>query len=178
MKIIKLLSVMSFMWCLFAGAAQAQSVQSDFDRNFELPKFKSFNFAVQKRSPDDPLAADALNDERIKNALLLELTASGFQMETAAEPDFTVAYFVTTKNKYDLREYGYGLPRWFSARDIRVDQYTEGTLTVDVIDAKTSRLVWRGRALGTIEMKNMDEKISKAVEKLVSRFVKDTRKKA
>lgn len=177
MKILKLIGFMSFLLGLVAVGAQAQSVQSDYDRNFELPKFKSFNFAVLRRNAGDPLRQDSLNNERIKNALLVKLTSSGFRMETAGTPDFAVAYFVTTKNKFDLRDYGYGPPRWFAGRDIRVDQYTEGTLTVDFIDTKTNQLIWRGRASGTVELKNMDEKITKAVDKLINRFVKDSGKK-
>jgi len=177
MKIIRLIGFMSFMLGLFAVGAQAQSIQSDYDRNSELPKFKSFNFTISRRSAGDPLAQDSLNNERIKNALLLKLTSTGFRIETAEKPDFAVAYFVTTKNKFDLRDYGYGPPRWFGSRDIRVDQYTEGTLTVDFIDTKTNQLVWRGRASGAVELKSMDEKITKAVDKLINRFIKDSGKK-
>lgn len=177
MKLIKFLGVMSFMVCLFAAAALAQSVQSDFDKSFNLAKLKTFNFAIQKRTPNDPLAQDSLNDERIKDALESKFAANGFRKENDGKPDFAVAYYVTTKNKFDLRDYGYGPPRWFGSRDIRVDQYTEGTLTVDIIDPITKQLVWRGRASGTIELKDLDKKINKSVEKLVQQFVKDSKKK-
>lgn len=104
--------------------------------------------------------------------------ASGYRTASAEAPDFAVAYYVTTKNKFDLRDYGYGPPRWFGSRDIRVDQYTEGTLTVDLIDVATKQLVWRGRASGTVELKGIDKKINKSVEKLVARFIKDTKRTA
>ena len=88
-----------------------------------------------------------------------------------------VAYYVTTRKALNVQDYGYGPPRWFGRRDIRVDQYTEGTLTVDLIDATTHQLVWRGRASGTVDLKEMDKRVNKAVEKLVAKFLKDTRKK-
>jgi len=177
MKINKLINMLGFMLCLFAAASSAQSVDADFDRTFDFSKMKTFDFAIQKRAAADPLAQDSLNDERIKNALISTLKANGFRFETSAKPDFAVAYFVTTKKKFDLREYGYGLPRWLGSRDIRVDQYTEGTLTVDIIDAATNQLVWRGRASSSVELKNIDKKIKKAVEKLASQFVRDSRRK-
>ena len=58
-----------------------------------------------------------------------------------------------------------------------MDQYSEGTLMVDFIDTRTNQVIWRGRATGTIEMKDVDKKISKSTEKLVKQFVKDTTKK-
>jgi hypothetical protein len=48
---------------------------------------------------------------------------------------------------------------------------------VDFIDAKSNQVIWRGRASGTLEMKGVDKKISKSVEKLVNQFLKDTQKK-
>lgn len=177
MKILRVLGVMNLMLCLFATASMAQSVQSDFDKSFNLSKLKTFNFAIQRRSPNDPLAQDSLNNERIKEALESKLNVSGFRLENDANPDFAVAYYVTTKNKFDLRDYGYSPPRWFGGRDIRVDQYTEGTLTVDIIDSATKQLIWRGRASGAIELKDLDKKINKSVEKLVQQFIKDSKKK-
>jgi hypothetical protein len=35
------------------------------------------------------------------------------------------------KNKLNVQDYGYGPPRWFGSRDIRVNQYEEGALMVD-----------------------------------------------
>ena len=47
-----------------------------------------------------------------------------------------------------------------------------------MLDTKTNQVIWRGRASGTLEMKGVDKKISKSVEKLVKQFIKDTTKKA
>lgn len=175
--LVRLAGVLVFILFTFASSAQAQSVQADFDRAFDFSRLKTFNFAVQRRSPGDPLAKDTLNDGRIKSALESKLTASGYRRETAQKADFAIAYYVTTRNKLDVQDYSLGPRRWFGGRDIRVDQYTEGTLIVDLIDPNTKQLIWRGRASGSVELKDADKKIDKAVEKLVKQFVKDTMKK-
>ena len=95
-------------------------------------------------------------------------------METT-RPDFVIAYYVTTKNRLNVQDYGYGPPRWFGSRDIRVNQYSEGTLMVDFIDMKNNQVIWRGRASGTLEMKGVEKKISKSVEKLIKQYLKDTK---
>ena len=162
---------------LAAISANAQSVQSDYDRSFNFSNLKTFGFAVQRRSATDPLAGDSLNDGRIRTAMESQLIANGYRVESGS-PDFVIVYHVTTKNKLNVQDYSYGPPRWFGRRDIRVDQYSEGTLLVDFIDTKTNQVIWRGRASGTLEMKGVDKKISKSVEKLVKQFVKDTTKKS
>lgn len=174
MKTISAMIMLAMVLGLLAVSAAAQSVQSDFDRSFRFSELKSFRFAVQKRGATDPLAGDTLNDGRIRNGLESQLT--GFRMESE-KADFVIAYYVTTKNKLNVQDFGYGPPRWFGSRDIRVNQYSEGTLMVDFIDVKSNQVIWRGRAVGTLEMKGVDKKISKSVEKLVKQFVKDTQKK-
>ena len=176
MKAMRVVSVLGLVLGLLIGSAAAQTVQSDFDRAFQFSNLKTFSFAVQRRGATDPLAADSLNDGRIRTGLESQLIANGFRSETE-KADFVIAYYVTTKNKLSVQDYGYGPPRWFGGRNIRVDQYSEGTLMVDFIDTRTNQVIWRGRASGTLEMKGVDKKISKSAEKLVKQFVKDTTKK-
>ena len=176
MRAMRVVNILGLVLGLLVGSAAAQSVQSDFDRTFQFSNLKTFSFAVLRRGATDPLAADTLNDGRIKTGLESNLIANGFRMETE-KADFVIAYHVTTKNKLSVSDYGYGPPRWFGSRNIRVDQYSEGTLMVDFIDTRTNQVIWRGRASGTLDMKGVDKKISKSTEKLVKQFVKDTTKK-
>jgi hypothetical protein len=176
MKAMRVVNILGLVLGLLVGSAAAQSVQSDFDRTFQFSNLKTFSFAVQTRGATDPLSADSLNDGRIRTGLESQLIANGFRMETD-KADFVIAYYVKTKNKLSVQDYGYGPPRWFGGRDIRVNQDTEGTLMVDFIDARTNQVVWRGRAVGTLDMKGVDKKISKSTEKLIKQFVKDTTKK-
>ena len=177
MKTIKLMSMLAMLLGLMAVSAAAQSVQSDYDKGFRFSDLKTFSFVNQRRAATDPLASDTLNDGRIRNGLESQLTANGFKVESE-KADFVIAYYVTTKNKLSVQDYGYGPPRWFGGRDIRVNQYSEGTLMVDFVDTRTNQVIWRGRAVGTLDMKGVDKKISKTTEKLIKQFMKDTTKKA
>ena len=176
MNAIRMLNVLGILLGLLVIQTQAQSVQSDYDRSFNFSNLKTFGFAVQRRGATGPLAGDTLNDSRIRTAMESQLIATG--LRTAENPDFVIAYCVTTKDKLNVQDYSFGPPRFWGRRDIRVDQYSEGTLMVDFIDVKTNQVIWRGRASGTLEMKGVDKKINKSVEKLVKQFVKDTTKKA
>jgi len=176
MKAIRVIGVLGILLGLLVVSAAAQTVQSDFDRAFRFSNLKTFSFAVQKRAATDPLAGDTLNDGRIRTGLETQLRANGFRMETET-PDFVIAYYVTSKQRLNVQDYSYGPPRLWGRTDIRVNQYAEGTLMVDFIDVRTNQVVWRGRATGALELKNIDKNISKSTEKLVKHFMKDTQKK-
>jgi hypothetical protein len=172
MKTIRVIGVLGILLGLLVVSAAAQTVQSDFDRTFRFSNMKTFSFAVQKRAGTDPLANDTLNDGRIRTGLESQLRLNGFRMETET-PDFVIAYYVTSKNRLNVQDYSYGPPRLWGSRDIRVNQYAEGTLMVDFVDVKTNQVVWRGRATGAIELKDIEKKINKSTEKLVKQFMKD-----
>src|SRR5215467_4065244 len=86
----------------------AQSVQTDYDRSFNLAKLKTYSFHQQQRKPGDPLAASPLNDRRIHDALDAQLKVNGFSSSTAKEPDFMIAYFVTTRAGLNLQDNRFG----------------------------------------------------------------------
>ena len=152
--------------------ARAQTIQTDFDRGFDFSKLKTFAIANQSLGPNDPLAVNPMNDRRVRAALDSELVARGYTRDTTGHPDALVAYHAATRNRVGLQDWGYGPGRWGSRR-IDVNQYTEGTLVVDLVDAPNRQLVWRGSATGTIEPKEADKKIKKAVAKLMEQFGKD-----
>lgn len=172
MKAIRVIGVLGILLGLLVVSASAQSVQSDFDRTFRFSSLKSFSFTVQNRAATDPLANDTLNDGRIRTGLETQLRTNGFRMETES-PDFVIAYYVSSKNRLNVQDYSYGPPRLWGSRDIRVNQYAEGTLMVDFIDVKTNQVIWRGRATGALELKGIEKKINKSTEKLVKQFMKD-----
>lgn len=70
--------------------------------------------------------------------------------------------------------YGYGrYGMWAGAPRTYTDisQYTEGTLTLDFVDTKTQKLVFRGIGTGTVsDPETNAERIKEAVEKIVQNF--------
>ena len=169
MNTFRKLIACGFLLVLCAGGALAQTVQSDYDHNFNLARFKTFAFYQQDRKPGDPLAASPINDRRIHDALNTQLAANGFS--ASDQPDFRIAYFVTTKQALDIQDNRFGLLQ--RRGSINVEQVTEGTLIVILADAASGQEVWRGYATGTINPKDLDKDVNKAVVKLVQKFKKN-----
>ena len=161
---------------LSSGSASGQSVQSDYDRSYDFSRLKTFDFSRQPLGPNDPLARNELNERRVRMALDSQLVAQGFTRDsTSGKPDFVVAYHATTRNRLNVTDWGYGPGRWRDRR-IDVNEYTEGTLIVDVVTAANMELVWRGTATGTVQPKDADKKIRNAVTKMMKQFAKDRAK--
>jgi hypothetical protein len=171
---VKTLRVVIACGCLVlssAIAAWAQSVQTDYDRSYNLAKLRTYNFVEQTRPPGDPLALSPLNDRRIHLALDSQLQARGFR--ASDQPDFLIAYFVVTRMGIDIEDNRIsGLP-WDRWGNIQVNQVTEGTLMVKFLEPATRQEIWVGLASGEIKPKNLDRDVNKSIAKMVQRFVKD-----
>jgi hypothetical protein len=171
---------------LTAGAGLARAdTKSDFDKSYDFQKLRTFDFKEQRRPVKDPQGRNDLWSRRIKAELVTDFTKDGFEPNQTGQPDFFVAYYMGTREKEDTRFVGYGFPggwgwrRWHWGWPADVDvwsiPYTESTLVVDIIDARTNQLVWRGFDSDNIDINKADKTIAKAVDNLVKRFMKETR---
>ncbi len=158
---------------VLATTVRAQDVTYDFDRAADFSTFKTY--AWVRGTPLN----DLLNHKRIVNAVDAQLALKGFgQVETSANPDVFVAYHATFNKNLQINGFssGWGGYRFGPARSgsARVDQILMGTLVVDVVDAHTNTIVWRGTATKEVDLKASPEKreknINKAAEKLFKNY--------
>ncbi len=172
MKTLRVVFNCGILLMLSSMTALAQSVQTDYDRSFNLARLKTYGFYEQARRPGDPLAESPLNDRRIHTALDSQLQAQGFS--PSGQPDFLITYFVTTRQGLDIQDNRFRIgPFDDGTGSIKVKQVTEGTLVVIFVDPSTRQEVWRGIASGTIKEKSLHKDVNKSITKLVQRFVKD-----
>lgn len=167
-----------------SGAALLAATTSDYERGFDLSKLRTWDFKEQTRTAHDPLGPNSIWNNRIRKAMETDLSEQGLGRATSTQPDFLVAYYMGTSREYDSRMVGYGFPggwrRWGWGRGWRDFgvwnvPYTESTLVVDIIDAGTNQLVWRGQDTETINLNKADKTIKESVDKLVKRFLKESR---
>ena len=170
MRTVRTLITSSLFLLVCAVGAFAQTVQTDYDHNFNLSKLKTYTFAQQVRRPGDPLAASPINDRRIHDALDSQLRANG--MADSSQPDFVISYFVTTKKNLDIQDNRLGFFQRMGG-SINVNQITEGTIVVVFVDSVSNQEVWRGYVSGTINPKDLDKDVNKGITKLVQKFKKN-----
>ena len=135
------------------AACSSVKVSSDFDREADFASYKSYAFAKEV----EELPVDDINRKRIMDAVSAELVAKGFTR--SEQPDVWIDLNLLTERKQSATAtstpmygvgYRYGWGAGFSTTSINVENYVEGTLFVDMIDASRKQLVWQGRAIGTI----------------------------
>jgi hypothetical protein len=157
---------------LCATASFAQDVKTDYDRGANFNQYKTYSW--EKVQTQDPLWV-----ERIKEAVNSTLTAKGWtSLESGG--DVAIVALETTKNQSTVNTlydgFGGGW-RWrgaggFGDSTTTVENYKVGTLVVDLFDAKTKNLVWRGSSSDTLSdksdknIKNLD----KGVQKMFDHF--------
>ncbi len=170
---------------LIAGGSSAfASTHSDFTKSYPLQTLKTFEFKDQNRISRDPLANNQIWANDVKDAIRKDLADRGFVEATNGHPDFYVAFYVGLKDRYDVNTIGYGLPGfhrrgwwgWPGDYDVWAVPYTESTLIVDVVDAKTNQLVWRGYDTDTLNSGKPEKTLDTAVDHVVSKLAHDMKK--
>jgi hypothetical protein len=131
--------------------------------------------------PNDPMRVNSGSNRALRNALLQGLASRGYTVVDTS-PDFAVAYYATAQDKLDIMRWDYGYawwPRWWHGWGLRgpvgpteTTEYGSGTVVVDVIDAKTRELLWRGKGLARVsdDERGYELDLQKTVTAIVARF--------
>lgn len=119
----------------------------------------------------DPMLATSLVGRAIRVDITNAFTQQGYRV-VEWNPDFYVAYYAGVGQVVDARA---SLTKYHENGEkltTRTIQYPAGTIVVDVVNAKTDSLVWRGTALSEIPKDPNDyaAAIRATVNKIVGRF--------
>jgi len=166
---------------MILAACSAVSVTTDYDHSTSFEQYRTYTLAP----PADKIVLSPSGDAALRDGLRVNLAAHGIT-EVAKDADLHVVRHISTKEKLAVYQstdwayhgvpYGYGrYGAWAGAPMTYTDvsQYTEGTLILDFVDAKTQKLVFRGIGTGTVsDPETNAEQIREAVEKIVQKFPK------
>jgi hypothetical protein len=158
------------------GSCTSTRTTFDWDLNYDFSRLSTW--APHTGEPGG--APSGLTRQRVDEAIAATLTANGFR-QVDDSPDFLVAWSVSNRDRIRASGWsGYrGPPRgsWTGStrhQNIEVEQYEEGSLVIDVVDAALDRLVWRGVATRTLDRSykpaEAEAIIREAVAKLFAGF--------
>lgn len=165
MKRLKFLSLVIFFVLISCDAVR---VYSDYDKKVDFTQFKTFAFYKQGI---DKVEISDLDKRRILHAIEDELMLKGFTK--SENPDLLVNIFTKSREQVNVNQfnagwgYGWGVgwnPYGFGGQTV-VSTSTEGTLFIDLIDAKKKEMVWQGEGQGELT-RNVDKK-----DKIIKTFV-------
>jgi hypothetical protein len=171
-----LVSIATFS--VFIAASFAEQVKTDYDHSANFGQYKTYSW--EKVRTKDPLMVD-----RIKDAVNAVLTAKGWtQVDSGG--DVCVMAIEITQNQQTLNTFydGFGGGRrWggfggFGDATTTTETYQVGSLVVDLFDAKTKNLIWRGSSSDTLS-NNADKNtknLNKGVQKMFAHFPPEAKK--
>jgi hypothetical protein len=168
------------MTAMLAGCATL-GVGSHTDRGLVWSKYKTFDWGPADALPvgDPRLDKEPYFQDRVEGAIEKAMAAHGFvRSATTERPDLVIHYHATIAERFaaDYVDDGYPYCAGSDCRS-RVSRYEAGTLVVDIVDAATNVLVWRGWAQGPIEevlgngdrmRRRIDDSVSQMFETLAS----------
>ncbi len=152
----------------FTATMFGQQVKTDYDRTADFTRYKTYSWEKVQTQ-------DALWVDRIKSAVNADLAAKGWT-EVPSGGDVAIVAIEMTRNQQSLNTFydGFGGGwRWgggFGDSTTTVDTYKVGSLVVDLFDARTKNLIWRGSASDTLSdksdknIKNLDKGVQKMFE--------------
>lgn len=182
-----------FLMAVITGCSTVL-VQSDYDREINFTNFHTFDWTTQSENAGSN--ADqriTLFERRLKKSVDKELTANGFQKQTAERPDFLIAYSIQVEDQvnvlssgygygaYGYRGYGHGYghhmygyrSRYYGGSRL----YAEVTFVLDFVDPESNIVIWRGLYKDEIDESGIlimtEDKITKAVKKILKEFPPD-----
>src|SRR5271169_426924 len=174
MKMQKVMLALVGMTLVFAGMASAQQVKTDYDRSANFALYKTYSW--EHVETKDPLKVD-----RIKHAVNTVLAARGWTMVDSGADVAVVALEITRDQQtlqtfYDGMGGGWGWRRFggggFGDATTTEQDYKIGTLVIDLYDAKSKQLLWRGSAQDTVSDKaaQNEKNLDKGVAKMFKKF--------
>lgn len=175
MKAIKIIPVLLFF--ILSSCGSSINVYSDFDKNTDFSQYKTYAF--HKKSIDKVQISE-LDKRRILQAIESELGKKG--MTKSETPDLLIGVFTKEREEVDVnqyyngwgygwRGYGWGFPyNWGGSPYVSTS--VEGTLFIDLIDAKKNELVWQGEGVGYLTQNRSEKEavINEFVAKILAQF--------
>lgn len=168
----KYVALMILALLVSVGSAFAQKVSVDYDHEADFSKYKTYAWA------EGTPAKDPFMHQRIVDAIDAQLKAKGWtRVEPDKNPETYALYHAAVTEEKEVQVWGTGYGRgwrWggMGTAQVDVNKILIGQLMVDLGDAASKKLVWRGRASDTLSDKpeKNEKKIQKAAEKMFKNF--------
>jgi hypothetical protein len=152
-------------------------VSSFVDRAANFAEYRTYAWGPADALPtgDPRLDNNPFFKDHVEGAVEKSLAARGLARAQTGTPDLLLHYHASVTQRLDVDSMD--RRRGYCSGDCapRVTEYEQGTLVLDVVDARTNRLVWRGWAQDTIDgvledQALMERKIDEAVRRMMARF--------
>jgi len=160
---------------LFFISCSSVKVNSDYDKKIDFTVYKTYAFY---KTGIDKVEISDLDKKRILRSIDESLSAKGFTKSET--PDLLINFYTKEREQVDVNQFnvgwgygwGWGWNPWMWGGNTSVTRYPEGTLYIDLIDAKKKELIWQGEGEGVLtkDTNKKDEVIKEFVTKILEQY--------
>lgn len=155
---------------IIASSCTSVRVASDYDKTADFDSYKTFAFF---KTGIDKAEISDLDKRRILRAIEVELLAKGFTK--SENPDLLVSLFTKERQEVNIYNngygYGWGWSPFYNNFNNNVSTSTQGSLYIDLIDAKKKELVWQGKGSGYLNTSSNVDKREARIKEFVAEIM-------
>lgn len=160
-----------------AAACATMRIGSYVERGTDFSRYHTYAWGPADALPigDPRLDNNPIFRDYLQGAVERGLTTHNLLLvPQSAKPDVLVHFHGSVRQIFDVaaadRDHGFNV-----GKDVSVVDYDEGTLVIDMIDARTNRLIWRGWAVDSLSgildrQDRMEKKLNQAVTQMLADF--------
>lgn len=173
----------AFLILLLSACSSGPQIKSDYDQSVDFSQYRTYNF-FERLSIEDPNYS-TIYGSIFRQAISREMESRGYTR--SEDPDLLINVSARLQEKTDVRTttdpfpapyygyrrgfydpwygYGYGI-------STHVSQYTEGTVNIDVVDARAKKMVFEGVGVGRLREDRTNEEVREAINSAVAEMFK------
>jgi len=164
------------------ACASAPDIRTDYDRAADFSRYRSFNFVAEPT--ENRAGYETILGKYVRAAVIQQMEQRGYALSD--NPDLLVNYSTRVEEKTEVTPYttlrpyyGYRTSRyrtWTGYRwetDAITNEYTQGTLNIDIVDNREKQLVWEGVAVGRVsqeQQENREMTVNAAVAQIFTKY--------
>lgn len=140
--------ILTALMTMTAAGCATMTVSSHIERGLSFSDYLTYEWGPPDNLPvgDPRLDNNPFFNDYLQGAIEKRLVAKGYQRVLTGQPDLLVHYHASVNQKVDVYDvdtrYGY----CYGNCEAQIVDYEQGTLIIDIVDARTSKVVWRGWA--------------------------------
>jgi hypothetical protein len=159
---------------LLAACSSGPKIKADYDPSVDFSGYKTYNF-YKPMGIENPNYSSLLG-QMFREAIGREMDQRGYVLSN--DPDLLLNVSARLDDKTKVTTYNdpmmggyYGYRRgfydpWYGygyGTQTHVSQYTEGTVNIDMVDARQKRMVWEGVAVGRVDEEKTNAEVREAI---------------
>jgi hypothetical protein len=135
-----------------SGCAAAIDSGSFVDHAANFSRYRTYNWTSSESRVEEPFSSHPEFPDRFEGEVEKQLAAKGFSGPTRRQPDLLVRYRATAAPRLEVTNLpGYGSCVGAIDCDTRIRETDTATLVLDVLDARSRKVVWRGWARDDVD---------------------------